>query len=343
MPNVVRTLTRLRDMDDLASAPGAGETGKALLWNNGAGSFAWATPLLADGSVPLTGDWDIGGGRKVLGDTFAARSASGLRLQDSGGNLGIFVANGGKVGIFNNEPTAFCHIGPTTTFTGATPLLGLSGNGAILMAFANLTDGIEATYGVGTTGVSFGARTAHPLVFLTNNTDRGRIDANGNFAFGTTTAVTRVHVQASVDALSGVGSLANYHMLVRYPVSTNGIGAGIAFGVSGVTADVGASIIHERTGGNNQGNLRFYVKTSTTSGAAPTLAMILDQSANAGINTASPTARLDVNGDTIRLRTSRTPASAGAAGNAGDICWDSNYLYVCIATNTWRRIAHATW
>lgn len=62
-----------------------------------------------------------------------------------------------------------------------------------------------------------------------------------------------------------------------------------------------------------------------------------------GIGTNSPTAKLDVNGDTFRLRSSRTPASANAAGNAGDICWDANYIYVCIATNTWRRIAHESW
>jgi len=70
---------------------------------------------------------------------------------------------------------------------------------------------------------------------------------------------------------------------------------------------------------------------------------LVGSTGNLGIGTASPTALLDVNADTMRLRTARTPASANAAGNAGDICWDANYLYICTATNTWRRIAHATW
>jgi hypothetical protein len=64
---------------------------------------------------------------------------------------------------------------------------------------------------------------------------------------------------------------------------------------------------------------------------------------NLGIATASPTAKADVNSDILRLRTAKTPASAGAAGNAGDICWDASYIYICISTNTWRRVAHATW
>jgi hypothetical protein len=54
-------------------------------------------------------------------------------------------------------------------------------------------------------------------------------------------------------------------------------------------------------------------------------------------------AGLDVTGNTLRLRTARTPASATAAGNAGDICWDANYIYVCTATNTWKRTAISTW
>jgi hypothetical protein len=46
---------------------------------------------------------------------------------------------------------------------------------------------------------------------------------------------------------------------------------------------------------------------------------------------------------TIRLPVSSTPATAAATGTAGDIRWDATYLYICTATNTWRRIAHATW
>jgi hypothetical protein len=52
---------------------------------------------------------------------------------------------------------------------------------------------------------------------------------------------------------------------------------------------------------------------------------------------------VDHYGQNLRLRTSRTPASAGAAGNQGEICWDSNYIYVCVATNTWKRTAIAAW
>lgn len=50
----------------------------------------------------------------------------------------------------------------------------------------------------------------------------------------------------------------------------------------------------------------------------------------------------DVTNDTKQTRVA-VPASATAAGVAGTIASDANYLYVCTATNTWKRIALAAW
>lgn len=41
---------------------------------------------------------------------------------------------------------------------------------------------------------------------------------------------------------------------------------------------------------------------------------------------------------TLRVETSRTILNSGAIGTAGDITWDNNYLYICVATNTWKRV-----
>lgn len=63
---------------------------------------------------------------------------------------------------------------------------------------------------------------------------------------------------------------------------------------------------------------------------------------NFGIGTSSPTRKLDIDATSIRLRQSLTPASASATGVQGEICWDSGYLYVCVAANTWKRVALLT-
>jgi len=39
----------------------------------------------------------------------------------------------------------------------------------------------------------------------------------------------------------------------------------------------------------------------------------------------------------------KTPSSASDTGTTGTITWDANYIYVCTATNTWKRVAIATW
>lgn len=36
------------------------------------------------------------------------------------------------------------------------------------------------------------------------------------------------------------------------------------------------------------------------------------------------------------------PATAGSAGIAGQVAYDATHLYVCVATNTWVRVALAT-
>lgn len=47
-------------------------------------------------------------------------------------------------------------------------------------------------------------------------------------------------------------------------------------------------------------------------------------------------------GGNLNIATS-TPASSSATGTAGTIAWDASYIYICTATNTWKRVAIATW
>ena len=77
--------------------------------------------------------------------------------------------------------------------------------------------------------------------------------------------------------------------------------------------------------------------------------MSITQTGRVGIGTQTPIVALDVNGglrvqsDSIAVSNSKTPSSASDTGQAGQICWDTNYLYVCVALNTWKRIALSSW
>lgn len=45
----------------------------------------------------------------------------------------------------------------------------------------------------------------------------------------------------------------------------------------------------------------------------------------------------------IRVESPSVPATASASGDVGTVAWDSGYIYICTASNTWKRVAIATW
>jgi hypothetical protein len=56
-----------------------------------------------------------------------------------------------------------------------------------------------------------------------------------------------------------------------------------------------------------------------------------------GANSSDPTASFDADGYNARIRLSIPPATSTSAGEAGEIRWDSGFIYVCVASNTWKR------
>jgi hypothetical protein len=58
-----------------------------------------------------------------------------------------------------------------------------------------------------------------------------------------------------------------------------------------------------------------------------------------GANSGDPTAGIDLDGYNVRIRSDIPPGSGTASGNKGEIRWDANYIYVCTATDTWKRTA----
>jgi hypothetical protein len=51
----------------------------------------------------------------------------------------------------------------------------------------------------------------------------------------------------------------------------------------------------------------------------------------------------DTTVDTVKMGgATRTPSSDTDTGVKGEMCWDASYIYICVATNTWKRTA-LTW
>jgi hypothetical protein len=62
-------------------------------------------------------------------------------------------------------------------------------------------------------------------------------------------------------------------------------------------------------------------------------------------NTNTTDVKLTINSTAVAVNTgtsfivSQTTKANNATGTVGQICWDANYIYVCTATNTWKRAA----
>jgi hypothetical protein len=117
------------------------------------------------------------------------------------------------------------------------------------------------------------------------------------------------------------------------PVTNNAIGVSIScYALSG-TIDNAYDLVLTASGENTNNHWGIFQISPNKNYLA----------GNLGLDITEPTARLDINSNTMRLRTSKTPASGNALGNAGDMCWDSNYIYVCTSTNNWKRSSLTGW
>lgn len=171
---------------------------------------------------------------------------------------------------------------------------------------------------------------AHPAInqigLVESGFERFRISGSGVNVYqvpdGTDVARIRLNTEAGAGQITLIGYGSNYAASTVFSLGAGSSSLTAVTGVLGVGCVAAQPLV---LGTNNTERVRV-----TSAGSV-------------GIGTTSPTAALDVNASTMRLRTARTPASSSATGDAGDICWDSSYLYVCIATNTWRRVAHSTW
>lgn len=210
-------------------------------------------------------------------------------------------------------------------------------------------------------------------VFAANPTGVGTINNNYGVFINTLTKGTNNWSVYTGSAPSLFGG----NVLLHNPLGAVGSGQTIYF-TSGAAKAPQAALTHAIQSAS-RGDLKLRVRTSSTAGNAGlsdlvtingggtggvviagtnalstagalnvtdnTTASLLyaRNDGNVGIGTTSPTAKLDINSDIIRIRAQKTPASSSAAGNQGDICWDADYIYVCAGTNQWKRTALTTW
>lgn len=95
--------------------------------------------------------------------------------------------------------------------------------------------------------------------------------------------------------------------------------------------------------GNNKGMDLQIVRYGDDGQALDSPLSIQRLSGNIGIGTANPENKLDVNDDRIRIRNKFTPNTSNDSCSQGQIAWDDQYVYLCVAPNKWKRTELSSW
>ena len=206
------------------------------------------------------------------------------------------------------------------------------------------TTSIVASLGAITAGSGYTDGVYPAVALLPNNTSYQILPtADITVAGGVVTVVTLVG--------AGIGMVAGATLTIETTTAPAGLltGSGFSIPISTVTTGTQNTALGFKAGQNNQignrnlflgynsginetGDDNLYISNSTTS--TPLIKGKFDSSGgNAG--------SVRIYGD-LQL-TTKTPASATATGTVGTITYDNDYIYICIATDTWKRVGISTW
>jgi hypothetical protein len=146
---------------------------------------------------------------------------------------------------------------------------------------------------------------------------------------------------ASTDRALLINTSKQVQVLASTASTSTSSGALVVSGGVGVAGSINA-------GTNGSGSTHIF--TGGDGGSGSTIFALKDNAGTTrvnvdGVGTVGIGVNLVLSGSSnvFRITNAQTPASASATGTAGTIAWDTSYIYVCTATNTWKRAAISTW
>ncbi len=284
-----------------------------------------------------------GTGRLIVGSTGTvnivgggtAGSTQAVSFNGSAPVNSLVMLSDGKVGLGTSSPSTALHVVGAVRSSGNSYLGPDGTNWDTAAAYiANGSYGGGVSFVDGSNGFTLFANSAGSRFNLAHAATGGTPTVGlvytntGRVGIGTTSPGTDLDVNNSgancvIRARSGSTYSATLSLL------PNGSGSGVSLAAGGDSS----ALLY------NQLNSHLAFGTNNTERGRWTS----DGKFLVGTSSESGGSLLQVNDNRIRIATAKTPASATDTGVAGEICWDANYVYVCTATNTWKRTAIATW
>lgn len=294
-------------------------------------------------------------------------------------NTGVlFISSDGKVGLNESNPSSYSVYADNlvikgTANEGISIISGSSNFGSILFGdtdsqgmggiyYAHNNNSlsfnvnvlerlrIESTGTVNITGAGTAGLTKAVSFNGSAPVDSMVVNSSGYVGVNTSTPVVNLHVKNTALTVGAIFESTSANSYIRFADTTGQAQIGNNGNDFVVRTFVGFSD-YERLRITSAGQLSYIGSGSSGSPAvsfnsnAPSSSLVVDSGGRIliGASTNSGSSTVQVNGDKVSLRLPKTPASASDTGTTGEICWDFNYVYVCVATNTWKRSALSSW
>jgi hypothetical protein len=237
----------------------------------------------------------------------------------------------GAVTITNNNPNPYSNANVAAylpTYTGNIAAGNVSATGTITGTHAGNGAGLSniVTSITAGSGISINASTGAVTITATGSGGGGTSIANGNSNVSIANAGGNI-----TSAIGGWGNVMNIYSTTNYPIHR----------------PKGFLLVDSTTGSYNN-SFPFDGGLQTTGACSLAGQTITDQgffgTVRGGVNTTnSVTATGGVNSGSGGFSANQRTVAQGTTGTAGQIFWDANYIYVCTATNTWKRAALTTY
>lgn len=183
------------------------------------------------------------------------------------------------------------------------------------------------------------------VAMLANGTDGELITWDASGAAAVVAAGTATHVLTS----NGAGAAPTFQAAAGGGGSSDGSQGAIqaadassgfedsGMSISGTTLTVTTTAMSKIVLGNQFGDDNFIQCVSSQ------IRLWGYQSDGLTVDTLGKKVSLTAGMDFINPSPNTVPSTAASTGTTGMMSWDSSFIYICTATNTWKRVAIATW
>jgi hypothetical protein len=280
----------------------------------------------------------------TLGNSSIVDSASAVAMTiNPSGNIGVGTTNAPNKFVVSNAGQSGFEVSPTGGVSSGVLLQAYNRNTLAYMAQSYYALG--HTWNVGTAAATRAMDIASGgAVLINTTTDNGvdKLQVNGGMNVSAGAKAQNLSVTNNIDQGSGTAD-------TYYTILAKSSSSGWAGQMRGNTTTGQFEFYHRDNsptyklcfainGNSGKGNTTFYDNAFIGGDGWLTV----NGSTNNGVD------KLQVVGSTVSTQyklsaLNTAPATASSSGTLGEIRIDANYIYICTATNTWKRVAIATW